>query len=302
MEIYEGWKQGFGCGILFGLSIGMVIFSIPPWIHSRRIFRAIWVGVALGSPLLWASSSQAQIIREDPDYGEHEIPPNNTATAAEIGQAVAGALFGYGGGGEIPVRDKKTRTETAITAAKVTLQLVDMLKQAILFRLPEGGATGVYLEEQAAARYGEALTYGSGASEIWPETFTYSEPYPHGDYLEADLEQRRRVLDTQRTMQLLIENRQHEFANEEHRINEAKALVNGAEGRNGVMVGHAQIAVETLESGRMEQQLLMTLVNQNAAEYSDRVNQEVKRESMERYFVDNGGKSVEFPEFVDRGL
>ena len=300
---HTGLLIGFMAGVLgigllepMGEALGHALVGAGRWLWRKRKR----VGAALVVTLFWAGDIQAQIIREDPDYGEHEIPPNNTLSAKDIGNAVAFALFG--GGTEIPVKDSKTRIETALTAVKATALLVDALLQAALFKLPQGGATGVYLEEQAAARYGEALTYGSGASEIWPEQFTYDEVYPHGDYLEADLEQRRRVLDTQRTMQLLIENRQREFPEEEHRIQEAKALVNGAKGRNGVMVGQSQIAVETLESGRMQQQLLMTIANQLSVEHSDRVNQEVKEEAMARYFVDNGGKGVEFPEFIERGL
>jgi len=211
--------------------------------------------------------------------------------------------------GEIPVIDAGVRGSTAaikhdtvIEVMKQTAMVADMIIQALRLSIGESGATGVFLDSQANARYGEALTYGAGSSEAWPEQFTFDETYPNGDYLEADLQQRRRVLDTQRTMQLLIENRQREFQADSEEVQAAIDAVNTARGRNQLAAGQAKVQVATLQQSRKEQQLLMTIANELSVEHSDRVNQEVKKQAQERFFLTNGDTAPEWPQARDWGL
>lgn len=271
------------CAVL-NLWLFMILITVGVlcWIRGVReltkLFFPFVVGIALAVTLCSASSVQAQFPGPYP-------------------------------GGEVPVIDAGVRHSTAgikhdtvIEVIKQTAMLADMLIQALRGHIAGSGGTGIYLDGQATARYGEALTYGADSSEIWPEQFTFDEPYPDGDYLEADLEQRRRVLDTHRTMQFLIENRQREFAADEEEINEAISAVNEAQGRNELAVGQAKVQVAHLQQSRKEQQLLMTIANQLAIEHSDRVNQEVKREAQERYFLSNGGEPVPPVEWGDPGI
>ena len=249
--------------------------------------KSIFVSLTLGVTVLWAAPIHAQ------GCGSPSFPCS---------------VVGLGPGGELPVKDRVVRgttgaikKDTAIEVIKQTAMLVDMLLQALRGQI-EGGTAGIFLESQAEQRIGEALTYGSGASELWPGTFTYDETYPHGDWLDADLEQRRRVLDTQQTMQFLLERRQEEFQADEGEIADAAAGVNGARGRNQLLTAQAKVDVLTLQQSRKEQQLLMTIGNMLSAQHSDQLNREVKREAQERAWITNFGEEPELREFQESGL
>jgi len=288
-QCLESVSMAYTTGICLGLLLGLaIILMIIPfmgatikalriggrwlWLKRKRVFTAS----ALVVIFLYTEKAEAQWF----------FPCGGAICQAE----------------ELPVKDRKTREETAITALKTAAMLIDMLRQAVLGHVNISHQTDVFLEQQASARYGEALTYGSDSSEVWPEQFTFDDPYPNGDYLEADLEQRRRVLDTQRTMQLLSERRNHEFEVDREEINHLAEEMRDADGRNEIAKKQGLVGIAAIQQQQKTDQLLVTLINQGAVDYSDRVNQEVKRESQEREFANNFGREVPFPEFHELGL
>lgn len=185
---------------------------------------------------------------------------------------------------------------------RLLAMLNDMLLQARRLEIAGSGETGIFLQSQAEERYGNAITYGSGGTALWPETFTGTHVWEDGGWLESDLETEQRGADTQRTMLRLLERRQEEFAEEEGMIDGLIDGVNSAQGRNQIALRQAKVSVEHLQQSRKEQQLLMAIGNEIAVNNALESNRIVKREAQERWLLTNGDEPVAKPAFHDRGL
>ena len=230
-----------------------------------------------------------------------------TVTLLWTGTATAQYCSGPGpcGPGEgIPVFDTKANNANYwILQIVRTLEILrDHILQGKLGDIAANDNTTEYLKEQAAERYGEAVTYGSGSSETWPDTFTFDHVWEEGGWLDSDLETERRALDTQRTMLRLLEKRQEEFLAEEESIGVTSDAINGAQGRNQLLAAIGGIQGKHLQQSRKEQQLLMTIANSLLVGQALESNRIVKRQAQERAFFNNFNKPVAFPEFTDRGL
>lgn len=208
------------------------------------------------------------------------------------------------GGGAIPVEDVNARDSRYwFWQILRTLEILkDHIVQAKLGDFSSSDNTTEFLKAQAAERYGEAVTYGSGGTEQWPETFTFDFAWENGGWLESDLETERRALDTQRTMLRLLEKRQEEFLEEEEDIAGVADAITGARGRNQLLAGIGGIQGKHLQQSRKEQQLLMTIANSLLVGQALESNRIVKRQAQERAFMENFGKRIEFRGFQDRGL
>ena len=222
------------------------------------------------------------------------------------GQVAAAGLLDdiLGDGGAIPVEDINANRLGYWAHQILHLLKVweDHVRQARLGSVEGGEDATAYLKEQAATRYGEAVTYGTGGPEQWPETFTFDFTWDNGEWLESDLETEERGLDTQRTVLRWLERRQEEFLQEESEAGKIVDAINGADGRNQLLAEIGGALGSIIQESRKEQQLLMAIGNSLAVGKALESNRIVKREAQERAFFNNFNKPVAFPQFEDRGL
>ena len=228
----------------------------------------------------------------------------------DIGSIVNGAVNSafagfFGGGGEVPVRDATTRSQTTITAIKTTAMLIDMLLQALTGGGPEnetvGPMTGDFSE---IAQDGFALTYGNDPSgALWNDTIvSMDHVYPEGGWNRNMLNRQRRAIKTQQRNVEILYRRFQDLPADVARKKDLYDSVIGCQGRNCAIQASGAVAADANQEQLVTQQILMAGFNGIHVANAYAINEETAREAEARWFMDNGGKDVAFPEFVDRGL
>jgi len=314
-EMYNAMIYAFGTGIFVGVmaagfgfglcqSLGHVIgeglLTLGRWM-KRRVFG----GAVLSIVLLSTTTAHAQgIVRNDPGYGSHDSGlPTNTATFADL--IGTGATIFFGGGGEVPVRDATTRSQTTITAIKTAAILVDALLQALTGGGPEnetvGRMTGDFSE---IAQDSYAITYGNDVNgALWNDTIgTMDHVFPDGGWVRNMVDRQKRAIKTQQRTTEILHRRFLDLPADVARKKELYDSVIGCQGRNCAIQASGAVAADANQEALVTQQILMAGFNAQNVANAYAMNEETAREAEARWFMDNGGRDVAFPEFVDRGL
>ena len=218
-------------------------------------------------------------------------------------------MAAYFGGGEIPVRDGGVRgataaikADTTIEVIKQTAMLIDMYIQAASDMAVVNLDTNLLLQEQAAVGDADEILYGKDGSSVWNETFAFDHVWEDGTWQEAALARDHAAWKTHRSLLRQLEMRQAAFAADQARIDRLQNVVEASGGRNAILIHLGDLNAEMLQQQRMTQQLLMSLTNAVTVQSGYQINKDVAQQSQERYFLTNGGKSIEHPGYKDRGL
>ena len=256
------------------------------------------------------SYGQGIVRQQTGGYGQNvQGLTGDTTSLADL--ARAGGLIFFGGG-EVPVRDQKTRVETALTALKTTLIYADAIIQALTGGGPEnttvGPMTGDFSE---IAQDGFALTYGNDPSgALWNDTVvTMDHVFPEGGWNRNMLDRQRRAIKTQQRNAEILYRRFQDLPSDVSRKKELYDSVIGCEGRNCAIQALGTVAADTNQEQLVTQQILMAGFSQQGVFNAYVMNEQMARESQQYYFLSNGGTPEEgggrvppYPQFADVGL
>ena len=289
-QCLEGAAYAYTTGIVLGLVLGLAfIFMVVPlmevtikalriggrWLWLRR--KAVFRTSALIIILLFPGQANAQWF----------FPCGGNVCQAE----------------EIPVKDSKTRTETALTAVKATLLLVDALKQALTKDGLWDHRTGNLLSEIAIYTAGEgSILYGQDGSSVWPTIYQFDSTWENGEWLESELVRDRASLWTQRSLMRHLELMRAEDAADEEEIEALQARVDNAKGRNEIEQAAAAVNAKKLHEERKTRAVLLAIANGQFVQNGYEVNKDAAPKAQERYFATNGDRPVPFPDFEELGL
>jgi len=289
VQCLEGVTYAYTTGIVLGLVLGLAIalWIIPlmevtmkalmfggRWLWSKR--KRVFTASALGVFILWTVPAQAWF-----------FPCGGNVCEAE----------------EIPVKDQKTRTETALTALKATALLIDALKQALTKDGIWDHRTGNLLNEIANYTAGEgSILYGQDGSGMWPEVYQYDSTWVEGGWLEAELARDRASLWTQRSLMHHLELMRAEDAVDEEEIDALQRRVDECEGRNCAIQAGAAVNAKLLHEQRKTRALIATVANAQIVQNGYVVNKDAANKAQERLFITNNGQEPQMPVFRDWGL
>ena len=242
----------------------------------------------------------SQIVREqNGGYGSSPPPqPTNTATAEQIGNAVAAALFG---GGEIPVRDSTVRTKTTLSLIELLWQTSDMIIQALLGGGPDNESTGGLIAAQAEYGQSGSILYGQYSPDLWMDTYKEDIVYRHGEWVEDETIRDHRRLTTAMDNMMLFKMRQDAFEQDLAHLDEVKDAIDGCAGRNCAIQAAGDATVSMAKHQLQTQQLLMTVGTLLANQFGGEVNDVTQKRAQQRYAVTNGGVSPQLVQWVNRG-
>ena len=248
--------------------------------------------------------AQGIVRQQNGGYGQNQQGLTGDTTSLKDLIGTGAAIF-FGGGGEIPVRDATTRSQTTITAIKTTAMLIDMLLQALTGGGPEnqtvGQMTGDFSE---IAQDGFAITYGNDVSgALWNDTIgTMDHVFPDGGWVRNMVDRQKRAIKTQQRLTEIFHRRFQDLPADVARKKELYDAVIGCAGRNCAIQASGTVAADANQEQLVTQQILMAGFNGIHVANAYAMNEETAREAEARWFMDNGGREVAFPEFTDRGL
>ena len=223
-----------------------------------------------------------------------------------IADSVTSALNAYFGGGELPVRDGGVRgataaikADTAIEVIKQTAMLIDMLKQAVLGSGPGNGETGMQIQAQAEDGELGSILYGHDTDAAWQDVYQENMIYERGEWNEEEALRDHRRLTTQRDLTRKLGMRFAAFQQDELRIHDLEAAVDGAGGRNELMGAMGKAMTEVVHQLHGTQELLLMSINAQSVAHGGEVNDVMQKRAQQSYVATDGGKPAVLVQWAD---